>query len=175
MSARLDKVKRTANVPGGYIYGQPGQERRTPKNTDRPKLLSRKNNSVAGKMHVNNTSPRKCDYFIDNDSLSDEEQKWCRCVLHVAANQTDECLKNVSANAYKKFGGKTCYNVYSVCSGSVGTSSRSCGVNYEFKNIPDKELVAYSKIKNLVIPNPYSRDKMIKIIMKWKKTEEESK
>lgn len=113
-------------------------------------------------------------YFKDNADLSEKEQKWCRCILHVAAKQTDKCLEDVVKNAYKTFDGKQCYNVYAVCSGKIGTSCRKCGGNYEYKNIPDAELVAYSKIKKLVIPVPYSRDIMIQRIMEWKKLYEDT-
>lgn len=110
-------------------------------------------------------------YFKEGSDLREDEKKWCRCVLHVASKQSDQCLVDVNKNARKTYDGKTCYNIYAVCSSRVGTSSRKCGINYEFNNIPDNELIAYSKMKHIKIPVPYSRNNMITAIMEWKKRE----
>lgn len=108
-------------------------------------------------------------YFKDDVDLQDEEKKWCRCVLHVAAKQNDKCLENVNQNAMKVFEGKTCYNPYAICSASIGTSSRKCGMNYSYDDIPDNELIAYAQMKKIQIPKPYSREHLIQAITKWKK------
>lgn len=88
-------------------------------------------------------------------NLPPNQKKWCRCILHVAAKQPDTCFTGNRT-------GKGCYNVYAVCSKSVGTSSRKCGEHFQFENIPDKELIAYAKLKKIDIPKPYSRTVMIK-------------
>lgn len=113
----------------------------------------------------------KPNYFKKGSDLTEREQKWCRCVLHVAAKQTDQCLDDVNKNARKVYNSKTCYNPYAVCSATVGTSSRKCGVSYEFRNIPDIELIAYAHMKRIKIPEPYCREKLISAIMEWKKNE----
>jgi hypothetical protein len=110
-------------------------------------------------------------YFRKYAELRNDEKKWCRCVLHVAAKQSDTCLEDVNNNAEKILDGKICYNPYAICSKSIGTSSRQCSINYAFENIPDDELIAYSKIKKIKVPIPYSRGKMIEAIMEWKKRE----
>jgi hypothetical protein len=130
----------------------------------------------SSKQHMKLIDPQQIggediNYFKENADLNEREKKWCRCVLHVAAKQSDQCLENVNENAGKLFDGKSCYNFYAVCSSTVGTSSRKCGINYEFRNIPDNELVAYAKIKKIVVPKPYVREQMIQAIFEWKKRE----
>jgi len=107
-------------------------------------------------------------YFKKSSDLSEDKKKWCRCVLHVAAKQTDQCLENVNRTAGQVFHGNVCYNPYKVCSATIKTSCRQCGINYEFRNIPDNELRAYGKLKKIKIPSPYSRELMIVSIMNWK-------
>jgi hypothetical protein len=123
----------------------------------------------AGKTHQ--TGGAGINYFKIDADLRENEKKWCRCVLHVAAKQTDQCLEDVNEHAGQVFNGRTCYNPYAICSATVGTSSRKCGINYEFRNIPDQELIAYAKIKKITVPKPYSRENMIQAIYTWKKTE----
>jgi hypothetical protein len=117
------------------------------------------------------TGGNHINYFKKDADLRENEKKWCRCVLHVAAKQSDQCLVNVNERAGQVFNGLTCFNPYAVCGASVGTSSRKCGINYEFRNIPDQELIAYAKIKKINVPKPYSREEMIQAIYAWKKTE----
>lgn len=93
--------------------------------------------------------------------LSLKEQKWCRCILHVAAKQSKECLKDVKNNAGKILEGKKCYNPYAVCSKVIGTSSRNCDMYYNFRHIPTHELIAYAYLKNIEIPKPFSRNILI--------------
>lgn len=107
-------------------------------------------------------------YFKTGTDLREDEKKWCRCVLHVASQQTDQCLENPTANAFKIFNGRQCYNPYSVCASRIKTTSRRCGDQYDFTKIPDNELRAYAIMKHLTIPKPYDRMEMIKTISDWK-------
>lgn len=108
-------------------------------------------------------------YFGDDVTLPEKEQKWCRCVLHVASKQTPTCLEDVNKNSGLIFDGKKCYNPYPICSASTKTASRRCGENYNFKGIPDAELIAYAIIKKLPVPEPYVREQMLTVFDQWKK------
>lgn len=111
------------------------------------------------------------DYFKSNHSLKEQEQKYCRCVLHVAAKQTGECLKRAGKiKGGEKINGKTCSNPYAICAKTTRTSSRSCGKSYDFNKIPDNELRAYAAMKGINSPRPYKRNTMINKISQWKKT-----
>lgn len=116
---------------------------------------------------------QKADYFKSGHSLNDQEQKYCRCVLHVAAKQTGECLKQGKAGRIKggeKVKGATCSNPYAICAKTTRTSSRSCGKSYDFRKIPDNELKVYASMKGIRLPRPYNRNTMIDKIAQWKKT-----
>lgn len=108
----------------------------------------------------------KSEYFKDGSGLDERQQKYCRCVLHAAAKQPDWCLEEKSWR--DKRDGATCYNPYAVCAKSTGASSRSCGANYDYQNLPDDELIAYAQLSKVNIPMPYNRQQMINNIMVWK-------
>jgi hypothetical protein len=74
---------------------------------------------------------------------------------------------------YSKAGGKECYNPYAVCAKNVGTSSKQCGENYSWEDIPDKELKAYAYLKKISVPRPYNRKAMIDRIVEHKRQEYE--
>lgn len=105
------------------------------------------------------------------DSISvivDEDDRFCDCVIKVAAKNTRECLKH-----RENWGKKGCYNPYAVCSKSIGTTSRKCGKLYEKQNynMDHNELLAYA---NLIDPNnnfsdSTSRDEIIRNIQEVKK------
>jgi hypothetical protein len=118
-------------------------------------------------------STQRRSYFTQEARLNlrEDEQRWCRCVLHVASKQTPHCLEDVNRNARKVFEGQPCHNPYPVCSVTVGTSSRQCGRSYDFKNIPDNELKAYARMKHITIPRPYTRTEMLNAIKRWKQQE----
>jgi hypothetical protein len=96
-------------------------------------------------------SPKKRQsYFKRGNKLSKPHQKYCRCVLHVADQQSSECLRN------KKWGenvnGKRCYNPYSVCTMSTKrTKTPDCTGNLNLNAIPKNELRALLDIKNVTL------------------------
>ncbi len=141
------------------------------KSTGKPcrQLSSQKENDDTNYCHWHQSGG--ANYFKKKTKLEKDEKKWCRCVLHVAAKQNQSCLQDVNNNAEKTLDGQMCYNPYAVCSKTIGTSSRKCGINYNFKNIPDDELIAYSNMKKIKVPSPYLREKLIQSIMEWKKME----
>lgn len=77
-----------------------------------------------------------------------EQEKWCRCVLEVAAKGN---------------------NPYAVCSKSVGTSYRKCTENYyDFPNMPLPQLQAYADLHHLTI-SP-DRTEQLKTVEQYKYT-----
>jgi len=91
----------------------------------------------------------KSSYFKTATDLSEEEQKFCRCVAHVETNP------NIN-------------NPHAVCAKSTGTTSRKCGQEAEFSNWPTDELAAYLKRHNLPVPNPQDRQSMLNTLKQWK-------
>ncbi len=116
-------------------------------------------------------TPRKTvagDYFRSDTNLTEQEQKYCRCVLHVAAKQPPgECLS--VRDWFSDYNGRTCTNPWAVCAKSTGTTSRACGFNYVYGNIPDDELIAYANLSQVNVPDPYNRKTMLSTIGRWKR------
>ncbi len=110
----------------------------------------------------------KSGYFKDSNALSEGNQKYCRCVLHLMGKQNKGCLENKAW--FKDVDGKRCYNPYSVCAKSTRHSNRQCGKNYDWSGIPDNELEGYANINHVSVPSPYDRTQMINNILAWKKS-----
>lgn len=109
-------------------------------------------------------------YFKSDHELTPDQEKYCRCTLHVMAKDLkagkEDCL------ADKDWGpGKACYNPYSVCAKSTKTSvgrSPKCTVSYNFSGIPDEELRAYATVEGVSVPTPYNRATMIRNLEAWR-------
>lgn len=87
--------------------------------------------------------------FVKHDGLTDQEEKYCRCVLHVQA------------------GGRA-RNPYAVCTKTVGVNVRTCGDHYNWDAMPLPELLAYADLKKLQVPDRSSRQSIIDAIFRWK-------
>lgn len=118
----------------------------------------------------------KSDFFLPGTTLTDQQQKWCRCVLKVADKQKGAC--NIEQAWFQQRDGQQCYNPYAICSKTVGTSVRTCGSNYNFEALSDDHLLAYAQLhqksksgNNIAIPSPYNRSQMLKNIRDWKQRE----
>lgn len=114
--------------------------------------------------------PSKEEYFKDDVALTERQQSYCRCVLHVAAKNPSWC--NQERVWGEKRDGKTCYNPYAVCAKSTKTSYRWCGAELDMKNIPDDELVAHAELRRINIPKPYDRYQLLSNIYAWKSKKE---
>ncbi len=90
-------------------------------------------------------------------SLSEGEQRYCRCILKVAQKQPDECLRNKSWGR-----GTGCYNPYAVCTKSVGHQARHC--YYDYSLLSDSLIRVWFSIHDKVAPSPWDRDIAIAII-----------
>ena len=107
--------------------------------------------------------------MVKNSVLSPRESKWCRCVLHVAAKQTSECLRTKKWR--QVVDGQKCVNPYAVCSDKVGTSSKEkgCVMWYNFDELTKDELWGYVNLKNLRIRKQASEAELLKAIEKYKR------
>lgn len=86
--------------------------------------------------------------IIQADSdLSDEQQKFCSCVIDVAVKQPSAC--NFEKAWFEKREGAMCYNPFAVCAKSIGTSTRACNSNYNFDAMNDAQLEAFGNLYNV--------------------------
>lgn len=94
-------------------------------------------------------------WFRDDGKLTDKEKSFCACVMKVAAKQSGA------------------YNPYAICAKSVGTTSRHCGENTNFENIPEAELIAYAKLHHLSVPTDHrsGKENALRAIREWKARE----
>ena len=110
--------------------------------------------------------PVTAQFFKSDSTLSDREEKYCRCVLKVGDKQKGAC--NTERAWFETREGHTCYNPYAVCAKSTRTSSRSCGENYSFETLSDDHLVTYAQLSKIDIPSPYNRSQLLSNIQRWK-------
>ena len=100
--------------------------------------------------------------MVQGTPLSDQKQKWCRCVLYVASKQGRKCLRE------KRWGqmveGKRCYNPMAVCSSSVKTSARSCDLWYNVDKLTKRELLGMANLKKLDVSSKDSKEKIKQVI-----------
>ena len=90
-------------------------------------------------------------YFWRGAPIDDRQRAYCRCLLHVAARNGDDCYDTPGA-----MGTGRCYNPYAVCTASVGRQSE-CSDYYAFTpqavrgGIPDDEVAAYARMRRLPV------------------------
>ncbi|BCU03539.1 hypothetical protein [Pandoravirus japonicus] len=90
-------------------------------------------------------------YFWRGAPIDDRQRAYCRCLLHVAARNRDDCYDTPGA-----LGTGRCYNPYAVCTASVGRQSE-CSDYYAFTpravrgGIPDDEVAAYAHMRRLPV------------------------
>jgi hypothetical protein len=92
--------------------------------------------------------PTKSQYFNKGNKLTEENRKYCRCVLHVAAQQPAQCLEKRSWGS--TVNGKKCYNPYAVCTSATHRKGKMlCFKDTHLSAIPGKELSALAHLKRL--------------------------
>ncbi|AGO83813.1 hypothetical protein psal_cds_254 [Pandoravirus salinus] len=90
-------------------------------------------------------------YFWRGAPLDDQQKKYCRCLLHVAARNKAGCYDTPDA-----LGTGRCYNPYAVCTASVGRQS-ACSEFYAptpqavRDGIPDDEVEAFARMRRLPV------------------------
>lgn len=142
------------------IYEQPNKQRVNiinRKNFDINNYIYRKKLKLFKKIIITT----KDDIIKKDSQLTQQQKKYCECVVKVASKQSPSC--NINKNWYTK----NCYNPYAVCAKSVKTTSR-CGNDYDFKHMDDNYIRAYANLSRVPIPVPYSKQKLIENIEKWK-------
>jgi hypothetical protein len=90
-------------------------------------------------------------YFNEDTKLSKEEQKSCRCYLHIQEKN------NCDRNEWNKAPG--CYNPYAVCNRRL-PAIRSCWKDYDFDDFTDSELRGYARAHGLK-PASLNRDDIL--------------
>lgn len=100
--------------------------------------------------------------------LSENDNKYFRCLLHVAAKQSPNCLSGRQWPTKGSGGTGKCYNPYAVCHTTVSAGRPSCSTNYNFNNLPDQELQSYASLHNLGVPSPYNRQQSLNAIREYK-------
>lgn len=97
-------------------------------------------------------------YFLSGSKISDKHKKYCRCVAHVAATNTDECYESGEWKKPFRKGRRSrsrsrgCVNPYPVCRSRIGaTGKRDCLKYMDLDSIPTKEIEALAKMKGVSV------------------------
>ena len=108
------------------------------------------------------------EYFQKDAPLAPADQKYCRCIMHVAGKEPEQCTREEAWG--ERRGGKRCANPYAVCHATVKGESGipECTEFYNYRGIPDNELRGYTSLHNLPVPEPYDRETMIQQLEEWR-------
>lgn len=85
------------------------------------------------------------DFFKTDTKLSEQEKKYCSCLVKVVNN-----------------GGAD--NPYAVCAHTVGSTTKECTSEYDFNKMPDNLLNAYAKLHKLQVYGNRSRSNLLQSI-----------
>lgn len=80
--------------------------------------------------------------------LTEKQEKYCRCALHVMINQGEAA--------------------YPICASKIKTTCNYCGDFYYYPKVPKDELLAYATSKGLNVSNKSSKEEIISAIRQWK-------
>jgi len=102
------------------------------------------------KSHSHSYAPKKPkskDYFKSGSTLSVEEQKMCRCIAHVSAQNPGKCYRGKNPEWKKGKDSAGCRNPYGICRARLqGGGSIECYKEYDFRKMPQKEVDAIKKL-----------------------------
>lgn len=162
---RSPAKRKTSSKKKSKTRSKSPKKRKSPskKKSKSPKKRSKTRSKTKSRSKSSKTRSHTPSRLRPGSKLGVRQQKYCRCVLHVASNQSDQC------NRGKKWvGGKSskCVNPYAVCARSTGGSSRECGSNYSFASLNLKELKAYAQLNRIKTAN--TRATLLKNIKEWK-------
>lgn len=85
------------------------------------------------------------DLLKQDGSLTEQQQKYCSCLVKVEAEGSAR-------------------NPYAVCAKTVGTTSRECSAHYNYEAMPNDLLRAYMNKESLPIPKPWNRQHALNYI-----------
>lgn len=111
-------------------------------------ILTTKPNESVQRLEVKHTI--KPNDFMKKGKLTDGEERYCRCVLHVAAKNRE--IKNPQA----------------ICRKSTKNYTDKCNSQYDFHAMPLSELLAYTRLNNISVreKDKANRAKVIRKIEK---------
>ena len=108
--------------------------------------MLKNNQSPASKHHQN---------FMLKSDLSEKQNKYCDCLMDVAAKQPETCL--TEKKWFQNVEGKRCANPYAICAKSTGGSTRNCSQYYDFDAMTDQQLITYSHLHGKEVSYPFNR------------------
>jgi len=100
--------------------------------------------------------------IIADSLLTEQEKKFCSCVVDVAMKQPDSC--NLEKAWFERREGEMCYNPFAVCAKSTGTSTRNCNANYEYANMTDEQLITLAHINNITLSTNNNPPEIITVL-----------
>ena len=97
-------------------------------------------------------------YFTKDNKLNKQKQKYCRCILKVAKNNSNQCNKNKNWDNLNN----KCYNPYTVCAASTKTTTGglTCGYNFLDKNISNEQIESYINLNYKAIQKWFKKKKL---------------
>ena len=105
--------------------------------------------------------PERYDFIKTDAKLSDEEKKYCRCLLRVENSTTE------------RYGSQK-YNPYAVCKSRIPASVYSCSPYYDWSVMGLPWLVAYADLHKINLTDQSSRESVLAQIAQWKQSRGES-
>jgi hypothetical protein len=112
------------------------------------------------------TKHSKNNIIKQNSKLNDRSEKYCSCVVKVAEKNSEIC--NLEENWGKTISGKTCYSPYAVCAKSVGTTNKSCGINYNYETMTKEQLISFLNLKKIKVDRKLDKNQLLEIIQNKK-------
>jgi len=100
------------------------------------------------------------EYFKSGAGLTADEEKFCRCQVHVMEKNDDTCVKS-------ELGTHGCGNPFAICH-RAGTYNRKCGESFDFTLFTLDELSGYVRQRIGPIPPNASREQLLAMIQQWK-------
>lgn len=97
-----------------------------------------------------------------NPQMTDQEQRYCRCLVEVAAKQPLSCNKDRAW--FEEREGRRCANPYAVCQKTVlkGQSRPRC--NFILERMSDSQLRGLASLERLEVTPETSREEVISIL-----------
>ena len=131
-------------------------------------LLDKKMIIVNSSTDNNNLSNSKYNKSKNNiirqdSDLDNRSQKYCSCIIRVAEKNTEGC--NSERNWGNVTDGKMCYSPYAVCAKNIKTTSRECGVNYDYETMTKEQLISFLNLKNIKVNKSLNKNQLLDIIL----------